>query len=191
MVLSGVYLAHVALEDSGCIVHGTSLQARKGQHGCMGCLVAGKRFILSAACRLVAYEVRIGAAESGGAHSLVGIDHDMVFSCFGDAVQVVVVHPLSVVVFTTWYDIAHISALHRVVAVFVHKVVGCIEVAFVVAHRRRCLMVHHQTYTLGMSIVVESLDVEVGIWCLEIEDVVLTVSEPVFPTYVPTLYENL
>ena len=52
-------------------------------------------------------------------------------------------------------------------------------------------MVHHQTYTLGMGIVVESLDVEVGIWCLEVEDVVLAVSEPVFPADVPSFDENL
>ena len=42
-----------------------------------------------------------------------------------------------------------------------------------------------------MSIVVESLDVEVGIWSLEIKHIVFLMTEPVFPAYVPTLDKHL
>ena len=50
---------------------------------------------------------------------------------------------------------------------------------------------HHQLHTLGVSIVVESLDIEVRIRCDEIEDIVLPVVGPVFPTNVPALNEHL
>ena len=52
-------------------------------------------------------------------------------------------------------------------------------------------MVHHESHTLLMGVLVESLDVEVRIWSHEVEDIVLVAVCPVFPTFVPSLYENL
>ena len=52
-------------------------------------------------------------------------------------------------------------------------------------------MVHHQAYSLRVCILVESLDVEVRIWSHEIEDIVLVAVCPVFPAFVPALYEHL
>ena len=52
-------------------------------------------------------------------------------------------------------------------------------------------MVHLQANTLGVGIVVQPLQVEVGIWCLEVEHIVLRFAEPVFPTYVPAFDQNL
>ena len=58
---------------------------------------------------------------------------------------------------------AHIAALHGIVAVTVHEVVGGLHVLFVVAHRAGGLVVHHQLDALAVGIVVERLDVEIGI----------------------------
>ena len=63
--------------------------------------------------------------------------------------------------------------------------------ALVVESSRRCLVMHHQLHTLGMSIVVEHLDIEVRIWSHEIEDIELLMTEPVFPTFVPAFYKHL
>jgi len=51
-------------------------------------------------------------------------------------------------------------------------------------------VVHHQLHALGVGIVVESLDVEVGIRGEEVEDVFLHVACPVFPSDVPALDEH-
>ena len=52
-------------------------------------------------------------------------------------------------------------------------------------------MVHHQAHTLRMSILVESLDIEIRIRGDEVEHVPLPHVCPVFPTFVPSLYEHL
>ena len=52
-------------------------------------------------------------------------------------------------------------------------------------------MVHEDLHTLRVGVVVKHLDVEVGVGGHEVEDVALPHVGPVFPTYVPTLYEYL
>ena len=52
-------------------------------------------------------------------------------------------------------------------------------------------MVHQQLDALRMGIVVEHLDVKVGIRCHEVEDVTLPLVGPVFPSDIPTLDEHL
>ena len=42
-----------------------------------------------------------------------------------------------------------------------------------------------------MGVLVESLDIEVRIWSHEVEDIVLVAVCPVFPAFVPALYEDL
>ena len=108
-----------------------------------------------------------------------------------DAVEIVVVHPLAIVVFTTGDDIAHIAALHGSVAIFVHQLIGSLQMALVVAGRGRCLMMHLQADALGMGIVVQALQVEVGIRRLEVKNVVFRLAKPIFPANVPTLYKHL
>ena len=110
--------------------------------------VAHKRLILRAAGALVADEVGICAAKAGRMHSLVGIHHDFVLGGFGEGVEVVIAHPLAVVVLAAREYIAHVAALDRVVAILVHQAIGGLHVALVVAHRRRRLMMHHQAHPL-------------------------------------------
>ena len=52
-------------------------------------------------------------------------------------------------------------------------------------------MVHQQLHTLGVSIVVESLDVEVGVGRHEVEHIALPHVRPVFPAHVPAFHEHL
>ena len=51
-------------------------------------------------------------------------------------------------------------------------------------------MVHDELHTLGVGILVECLYVEVGIRRLEVEHIVFLMSEPVFPTDVPSFHEH-
>ena len=42
-----------------------------------------------------------------------------------------------------------------------------------------------------MSILVQSLDIKVWIWGYKVKHIVLRVASPVFPSFVPSLYEYL
>ena len=154
-------------------------------------LRAAERLVLRAACRLVADQVGVGAAEARRAHRLVGVDHDLVVGGPADGIEVVVVHPLPVMVLAAGQDVAHVPALDRVVPVFVHQAVGRFHVAFVVAHRSRRFMVHHQPDAFPVRIFVQCGDVEIGVGGHEIEDVILRVPEPVLPADVPAFDEQL
>ena len=48
----------------------------------------------------------------------MGIHHDMMLGGLLDAVEIVVVHPLAIVVFSTGDDVAHITALHGCITSF-------------------------------------------------------------------------
>ena len=52
-------------------------------------------------------------------------------------------------------------------------------------------MMHLQADALGMGIVVQALQVEVGIRRLEVKNVVFRLAKPIFPANVPTLYKHL
>ena len=52
-------------------------------------------------------------------------------------------------------------------------------------------MMHEKFHALGMSILVQSLDVEIRIRGHEIEDVILVAVCPVFPADIPALHKNL
>ena len=121
----------------------------------------------------------------------MGIHHDMVLGGLGHTIQIVVVHPLAVVMFATRQDIAHISALYRVVSILVHKMICRFEMTLIIAHRPGCLVMHHQSHTFGMGIIVECLDVKIRIGRLEVEYIVLFMTKPIFPSNVPTLDKHL
>ena len=52
-------------------------------------------------------------------------------------------------------------------------------------------MVHHDLDTLGMGILIECLDVEVGIRGQEVEHFLLHIAAPVFPSDIPSLDQHL
>ena len=51
-------------------------------------------------------------------------------------------------------------------------------------------MVHQDFHTLFVCIVVQHLDVEIGIRRLEVEYISLPHVRPVFPSYIPSFYEH-
>ena len=85
---------------------------------------ADETLIFSTLCRLIADPVRIGAADTCRAGCLMRIDHDLMLSRLGDAIEIVIVHELTIVMLTPRDDIAHIAALHCLIAILVHEVVG-------------------------------------------------------------------
>ena len=87
-------------------------------------------------------------------------------------------------------DIAHITGLHGVVAVFVHQVEGILKMTLVVLRRTGGLVVHEDLHALGMGILIEHLDIEVGIRGDEVEDITLPHIRPVFPSDVPSLNKH-
>ena len=88
-------------------------------------------------------------------------------------------------------DVAHIARLYGIISVLVHQFESLVYMALIVQCRGRSLMVHHQFYALGVGIVVEHLDVEVGVGCHEVKHVQLGVAEPVFPALVPSFHQHL
>ena len=184
-------LIDLRFQYARCVVHRSTLQTGERQDGGVVGVVAAKGFVLSALGALVANQVGIGAAKSGGSHRLMRIDHDMLLGGFLHAIEIVIHHPLTIMVFAARYDVAHITTLDRIVAMINHKLVSTVEMSLIVAHRRRCLMVHHQSHALGVCIVVERISIEVGIWSDKVEDLILGIVGPVFPSDVPSLDQHL
>ena len=52
-------------------------------------------------------------------------------------------------------------------------------------------MVHHQFYAFSVCVIVKRFNIEVRIRGYEVEHIILTMTEPVFPTYVPAFYKHL
>ncbi len=186
----GIRLGDILFEDARRVVHRAADQAGERQHGDVERLRTSESLVLGAAGRLVAYEVGPRAAETRGTHGLVGVDHDTVVGRFLHGIEIVVDHPLVVVVVALGDDVAHVARLHGVVAMLVHEAVGRIEVPLVVAHRTRRLVVHDHLHALPAGVAADLLDVEIGIGREEIEDVVFHVAEPVLPADVPALDQH-
>lgn len=58
---------------------------------------------------------------------------------------------------------------------------------FVVSYGSGSLVMHDHFHTFGLGIVTDFLKIEIRIRSHEIEDIVLKVTEPVFPAHVPAL----
>ena len=180
-------LLEVLLEYARSEVHRASVETGELENGGVARLCAAEGLVFGAAGGLIAYEVRIGPAETGRAYRLVGIDHNVMFGCLGHGIEIVVHEPLAVMVLAVRQYVADIAALDGIVAVLIHKVVGGLHVTLVVSHRRGAFVVHHQPDALGMGIFIEGSDVEVRIRGHEVEDIVLVAVCPVLPAYVPAL----
>ena len=152
---------------------------------------SAKSLILGATGALVAHEVGPGATQTRGAHGLVAVDHHMVLGSLLDDILVVVDHRLAEMEVATGDDIAHIARLDGIIAVAVHQIEGILEMALIVDRARTGLVVHHELHALGVGVLVEILDVEVGIGRDEVEDVPLPTVGPVLPADVPALDEHL
>ena len=123
-------------EYAGRVVHRSALQSCKGQNEGVVGAAASECLVFRAARTFVSDEVGIGAAKSGGSHSLVGIHHDVVLGGLFHHILVMVHHGLREVVVATWDDVAHIARLHRVVAVSVHQIECIVEMSLIVHDAR-------------------------------------------------------
>ena len=121
----------------------------------------------------------------------MSVDHDLVLCGLIHDMLVMVHDGLAVMVLSLREDPAHIAGLDGIVTVFVHKTQGLLKMTFIIAHRRRCLVVHHKSDALGTGIGVERLDIEVRIWRHEIEYILLAAADPFFPSFVPAFHKHL
>ena len=102
-----------------------------------------------------------------------------------------IVHPLSVVMLASRYDVTDITALYRIIAILVHQIISLLHVTLVISHWAWCLMMHHQLYTFWFSIVVEHLNIKIGIRGNKIKDIILGFTKPIFPADIPTFHKKL
>ena len=98
-------------------------------------LTATKSFIFGATCRLIADKIGISTAQTCGTHCFVGIDHYFIINGLFYSIQIMVHHPLAVVVFSPWNDIAHVTALYSIITVIGHKLVSFVQVTFIITYR--------------------------------------------------------
>ena len=188
--VGGIHLAAIHLEDTGGIVHGTTYQTGKGQDGGVVHRVASKTLVLGSSGALVSDKIGICAANARRTYCLVGINCNLVLGCLLDTIQVVVVEWLAIVVFAIGDDVAYISALHAGIAPLVHQFVGLLQMAFVINRAGTGLVVHYHLHTLLLGIAAYFGNVKVGIWCNEVEDIVLLLAKPVLPTFIPSFHQN-
>ena len=153
-------------------------------------LCATKSLVFGSASRFVADEVRISPAQAGGPYRLVCVHHDVMLGCFGNCKEIMVHHPLAVVVFTAGKDITHISGFYRVISILVHQLVRFLHMALIVSDRRRAFVVHNQFDALGVRIFIQSLNVEIRIRGLEVKHGIFGIAGPIFPANIPTLHQQ-
>ena len=180
----------IHFKDTRCIIHRTTLQTGERQDGGMSRFGSSESLIFCTASTLVANQVRISAAETGRTHSLMGIYHDVIIGSTGYGMLIVIDFQLTVVMLATRNDVAHITALYSIVAIILHQLVSSVHILLIVHHRRRGFMMHNELHSLGMRILIECLDVEIRIWSQEIEYLFLHIATPVFPTDVPSFYQD-
>ena len=143
--------------------------------------------ILGSSGRLVSDKIRPGPAQSRRTHRLMGIDHYLIFGGLGDGIQIMVYHPLAVMLFPARKHISDITGFDGIVAVVFHKCICCVEMPFVVSYGSGSLVMHDHFHTFGLGIVTDFLKIEIRIRSHEIEDIVLKMAEPVLPALVPAL----
>jgi hypothetical protein len=96
---------------------------------------AAERLVLCTAGSLGADEVRVCTAETGRTYHFMTVKHHLMLGSLLYHIHVVVDERLAVVVFSDREDIAYITALDRVVAIFVHKFESLVKVTLVVTYR--------------------------------------------------------
>ena len=102
-----------------------------------------------------------------------------------------IIHPLSVMMFSTRNNVTYIPTLQGIIPVIYHKLICFIKMTFVVTYRSRSLVMHHQLHPFFLSIRIKHLHVKIRIRSDEIKDIILRISKPVFPTFIPAFHQYL
>ena len=120
----------------------------------------------------------------------MGIDHEFIFgSFFGDAL-VVLGHPLGIVVLAAGDDSAYVAGFDGINSFGNHVGIGGVHAAFVIGDGAGGFVVHDEAEAFGLCVFGEGVDVVVGIWTREIEDIFFPIAEPIFPALVPSFDED-
>ena len=93
--------------------------------------------------------------------------------------------------FSTRNNVTYISTLHSIIPVIYHKLICFIKMTFVVTYRSRGLVMHHQLYPFFLCIRIEHFHIKIRIRSDEIKDIILWISKPVFPTFIPAFHQYL
>src|SRR5690554_2244462 len=119
----------------------------------------------------------------------MGIYHNLILRRFLQRINVMVHHPLAVMVLTTRNNITYIATLYRIITMVRHKLIGLIHVPLIIAYRTGSLVVHHHTHHYRSRIGVEHYHVKIGIGRHKIKDILLRLTKPTLPAYIPTCYQ--
>lgn len=121
----------------------------------------------------------------------MGIYTNLIVGGFLHGIEIVIIHPLTIMMFSPRNDITYITTLHRIISVINHELIGFIHMTFVVAYRSRCFMMHHQFHTFTLSILIQHFHVKVRICSNKVEYIIFGVTEPVFPSFIPSFNQYL
>ena len=153
-------------------------------------IIAPERFILGSSRRLVTDKIGISTAQTRRTNSFMGIHHNLMLGGFGQCIKIMIDHPLSVMMFPTRYNISHISTLHGIIAMIVHKLICFLHVPFIITNRARGLMMHNHFHSLRFGVLLYFFYIEIGIRCDKIEYIVFRLTYPIFPPDVPTFHQH-
>ena len=103
---------------------------------------------------------------------------------------VMIDHGLAVMSFSERNDVPNISVLYGIVAISFHECERIVEPTFIIARGRRRFVMHYETQSLGMGIIVKRRNVEIGIRGDEVEYIFFLAAAPVFPTFVPSFHQD-
>ena len=113
--------------------------------------------ILGSSGRLIGDKVRPGPAQSRRTHRLMGIDHYLIFGGLGDGIQIMVYHPLAVMLLPARKHISDITGLDGIVAVVFHKRICRVEMPLVVSYGSGSLVMHNHFHSLRLGVVTDFL----------------------------------
>jgi len=156
----------------------------------VGRIAATPGVVLIAASGLAGQPVRPGTVQPRRPHRFMGVDHDLVARRLPRHTQIVVDHPLAVMVLAARDDAADVAGLDAVVAVLFHKGKGILHPPLIIGHRRRGLVVHDQAHSVFGGVALQLLHIEIGIGSDKIKNLLFPVTEPVLPADVPALDQH-
>ena len=160
------------IEDTRSVVHrAANLSGKRKQCG-MERFAAAKCFVFGTTGRFITDKIRISTAQSGRPNGFMGIYTNLIIGGFGHCIEIVIVHPLSVMMFTTWDDITHITTLHCIISIVHHELISLVHMAFVITYGSRSFVVHHQLHTFAGSIGIQHLHIKIGIRSHKIEYII-------------------
>src|SRR5690606_41874973 len=151
--------------------------------------VSSKRLILGTTGRFISYEVRPSPAQPRWAYRFVCIDHNLIFRCFFECILMMVVDPLTIMVFPTGDDIADIACFCCIITIIFHELIRLIYMTLVISYRARSFMVHNHLHPLALRVGSYFIQIKIRIRRYKIKDIVFRISKPIFPTNIPSFYE--